>query len=286
MVDTIEIKQKNIVIDKKDIVKILNFENQDLIFLSGSLIEGSINVLSKGMGNKLSDIDVFILSDDIENIKSSILDYDRNYLKTQFKKLYGINFDIEIYSKQIILDLIKQLNEYNFDDNIRTFNALKLPNGFNLFDFTSFIHRFLNSISIYNEDKLEEIKHTLNESNYFKLMKRIAINQVDLYYEDVVGNIETGQFEVAVNTARRILLETIKAYIFHKKTSIDRDKWIPLKIKNLAEYDKEAAIVYTKFKKLYFEEKLDNDISLQANAEKIIDFSNNLINKIGLDGEI
>lgn len=61
----IEIKQRDITIAKKDILEILNYKKEDIIFLGGSLIEGSINKFSKGMGNKLSDIDVFILSDDM-----------------------------------------------------------------------------------------------------------------------------------------------------------------------------------------------------------------------------
>lgn len=286
MTDFINIKQRNIIIEKGDILKILNFEKEDIIFLSGSLIEGSINKFSKGMGNKFSDIDVFILSDDINKIEKSILDYDRSYLKTQFKKSYGINFDIEIYSKQVIFDLIEQLNTYDFNDNIRTFNILNIPNGFDLFKFTSFIHRFLNGVPIYNDKRFDEIRCNFNKDNYFRLMTRISINDVDVNYEDVVGNIENGQLEVAVNIARSMLLETIKAYIFHMKTSLDRDKWIPLKIKNLAENDKEANKIYEMFKKLYFEEKLDNEKSLRGNAENIIDFSNDIINKIGQEGEM
>lgn len=32
-----------------------------MIFIAGSLVEGKVNPCSKGMGNMLSDIDVFIL---------------------------------------------------------------------------------------------------------------------------------------------------------------------------------------------------------------------------------
>lgn len=286
MENIIEIKHRNIIIEKKDILKILNYKKEDIIFLSGSLIEGMNNKLSKGMGNKLSDIDVFILSDNINEINKSILDYDRDYTKTQFKRLFGISIDIEIYPKSVVLDLMNQLNKYNFSDNIRTFNILKMPKGFDLFKFTSFIHRFLNGIPIWNEDEFIEVKTGFNQKNYFKLMTRISINNVDINYEDVIGNIENKQFEVAVNVSRSILLETMKAYIFYMKTSLDRDKWIPLKLKNLAEYDEESCKVYRKFQKLYFEEKLDNEKSLRINAEKIIDFSNEIINKIGKDGEM
>lgn len=282
----IEIKQRNIIMNKNDILEILNYEKEDIIFLSGSLIEGSINKFSEGMGNKLSDIDVFILSDDINKIEKSILDYDKDYLKTQFKRLHGISIDIEIYSKQLILQLMEQLNKYNFNDSKRTFNILSLPNGFDLFNFTSFVHRFLNGMPIYNEELFDEIKFRFNKDNYFKLMTRISVNKIDISYEDVIGNIQSGQLEVAVSIARNILLETMKAYIFHMKNSLDRDKWIILKIKNLAEHHEESHKIYKKFKRLYFEEKLDDDKCLQINAEEIIGFSNEIINKIGQEGEI
>ncbi|WP_163193744.1 hypothetical protein [Clostridium thermarum] len=286
MDELIEITQRNIVINRKDILRILSFQDEDIIFLSGSLIEGIINKYSKGMGNKLSDIDVFILSNDVNKIQKSTFDYEREGLKTQFKKQNGVDFDIEIHCKKSIVNLIDQLNTYNFDDSIRTFNALKLPTDFDFYKFTSFLHRLQNSIVIYNEKEFDSLISRFNRKNYFKLMTRVSVNKIDLYYEDVVGNIENGQLEVAVNIARTILLETMKAYLFHMKSSIDRDKWIPLKLKNLAQYNDEVAEIYVRFKKLYFEEKLDEDSKLQANAESIIEFSNYVINKIGQEGEL
>lgn len=286
MIDFIDIKQRNISIDKRDILEILDFEKEDIIFLGGSLIEGSLNKNSKGMGNKLSDIDVFIISNDIKKIERSAVAYDMGSFKTQFKRLYGISIDIEIFSQDAVLNLMNEISKCKFDNDIRTFNLLNLPKGFDLFKFTSFIHRFLNGIPIYNEDLFNKMKTDFIENNYYKLMTRISINNVDEKYEDVIGNIENKQAEVAVNVARTVLLETMKAYIFYKKTSLDRDKWIPLKLKNLAEYDENAAKIYTKFKKLYFEEKLDSEKSLITNAERIIDFSNQIISKIGQSGGI
>jgi hypothetical protein len=286
MREIIDIKQKDIAIDRNDILKILNYEKEDIIFLSGSLIEGSINELSKGMGNRLSDIDVFILADDINKIHELSVDYDWDCLKIQFKRLYGISFDIEIYSKQVFLELMQQLSEYKFDDDTRTLNILKLPANIGLLKFTSFVHRLLNGIPIYNDEKFDEIKHNFNQGNYYKLMTRESLNKVDLNYEDVCGNLENGQLEVAAYIARGILIETMKAYIFYKRTSLDRDKWIPLKLKNLAQCDKRSAIIYDKFKKLYFEQKLDGEESLRTNAERILDFSNDVINEIGQGGAI
>lgn len=286
MGEIIEIKQRNIAIDKNDILNILKYEKEDIIFLSGSLIEGSINELSKGMGNRLSDIDVFILADDINKIHKSSVDYDWDCFKIQFKRLYGISFDIEIHSKQVVLDLMQQLSKYKFDDDTRTYNILKLPASLDLSKFTSFTHRLLNGLPIYNEEKFEEIKRNFNQDNYYKLMTRESINKVDINYEDVCGNLENGQVEVAAFIARGILMETMKAYIFYKKTSLDRDKWIPMKLKNLAQCDKQSAGIYEKFKKLYFEQMLDSEEALRTNAEKIIDFSNDIINEIGQGGAI
>jgi hypothetical protein len=283
----IKISQRNIEIACKDILEILNYEEEDIIFLGGSLIEGSNNILSKGMGNNLSDIDVFILSNDIKKINRDSVDYDNNeFFKTQFKRIYGISLDIEIFSKNIIIDLIDQLNRHDFDSDKRTLNIIKLPNGFDFMNFTSFIHRFINGIPIHNEDLYNDLRKFLNHDKYFRLMTRFFVNNVDIYYEDVVGNIENNQLEVAVNVARTILLESIKAYIFYKKTSLDRDKWIPLIIKNLADYDEEASAIYNQFRRLLFEEKLDNPKSLRMNAENILSFSNDIISIIGQGGGI
>jgi len=286
MTSCIEIKQRNITVDTKDILEILEYEKDDIVFLSGSLIEGSINKLSEGMGNKLSDIDVFIISDDISKRDKDSAAYDRGRFQVQFNRLYGISIDIEIFSKEAVLTLMKELSDCTFDNNERTFNILSLPKGFELFKFTSFIHRFLNGVPIYNEEKFNTIAKDFKEESYYKLMTRIGINNVDMNYEDVTGNIEDNKAEVAVTVARTILLDTMKSYIFHKKTSLDRDKWIPLKLRNLAEDDKEASDVYSKFRKLYFEASLTDDKSLIRNAERILNFSNSIIDIIGQEGGV
>jgi predicted nucleotidyltransferase len=286
LIDFIKIEQRNITINRKDILETLDFNEDDIVFLSGSLIEGSINKLSRGMGNKLSDIDVFIISKNIDDVKKASVTYDLGEFKTAFKRLYGISIDIEIFSEKAILGIIQELNKCKFENHEFTFKILNLPKGFELFKFTSFIHRFLNGVPVYNEKGFNEIKAALNQDNYFKLMTRIAVNNIDMYYEDVAGNIQSNQLEVAVNVARQILIETMKAYIFSNKTSIDRDKWIPLKLKNLGENDKDVYKVYMKFKKLYFNEALDTEDKLRRNAEGILDFSNEIISKIGQNGGI
>ena len=74
------------------------FKDSEVIFLSGSLIEN--------IGNKFSDLDIFIIVEDTSNI--TLTDYDDNYkeLKIKFKEYIGVKCDIEIYNKNLIKKLV------------------------------------------------------------------------------------------------------------------------------------------------------------------------------------
>lgn len=44
-----------------DIISKLSLHNNDIAYISGSLVEGVLDEFGKGMGNQYSDIDVFII---------------------------------------------------------------------------------------------------------------------------------------------------------------------------------------------------------------------------------
>ena len=62
---TIQIMKKNIEINKSEIIAQLNTFEDDIVFLSGSLVEEMVNPLAKGMGNRLSDIDCYVMTDSL-----------------------------------------------------------------------------------------------------------------------------------------------------------------------------------------------------------------------------
>lgn len=277
----INLPQRNISFSKNEILEQINYYESDIVFISGSLVEGMLNKSSVGMGNCYSDIDVFILTHEIDKYSGDKITYDKECVKAHFNNFKGVSVDIEIYDINLIVDLVKQLDNINFNDvDKRTHNLLNVPHNFDLNLFLSFIHRISNSMPLLNEHKYEDFKQTINMNNYSRLMRRIYINAVDNRYDDVVGNIDSKIGDVAVTVARSMVLKAIGSFIFFKNESIDREKWIPLKLHNIANYCLEANYIYEKFNEMYYGKSLKNNDEKIDNAENLLLFSNEIISKI------
>lgn len=286
MIKTIDLKQISRQISVQDIIKVLEVENsEDLIFISGSLIEGSISKFSSGMGNEYSDIDIFIVTKNYDNIYENKVAYNDLGRKTLFKNSYGLNYDIEVYDWSIFHKIIQEVNNVNLSDiNIRTTNCIKLPDGIAFDTGMGLIHRFINSIPLTNHRYYDEIKSELDQNKYFKLLTRYHVNYIDNEYEDVIGNLKANQIEVSAVILKASMLKTMKAFLTYNHISIDRDKWVILNLKNFAEYNEHAKQIYLKFKKLYFANYDDNKaINL---IEEGLAFINNIISEIGEHGGI
>ena len=259
----------------------LNIAENDTAFLAGSLIESIKSETSRNMGNRLSDIDVFILTKHIDHYKAGSSDYMNTLCKTLFRKFNGIHFDIEVYDETTILDLIEQLNNYNcnkLDEKIQ--NTIKLPNGISIYKFTSFLHRFITSIPLCNTEDYDRIKSMLMTDQYYRFMTRLSMNNVENMFDDVVGNMETKEYTVALILARDMLLHAIEAYLFFRKETIDRKKWIVLKFRNLSESSTDIKKLYHKFMFLNFGVTLNNDEDYKKNIKEIVKFSNRIIDEI------
>lgn len=270
MVNEIYFKEFNTTIKKTDLVKLVQYQQEDIIYIAGSLVEG--------IGNKYSDIDIFILVNDFEQLSSKDITYATEASKTQFSKLYSnINCDIEYWPMSLLEDLIQQLDNMNLNDlGARALNQLKARNC-NFGEIKTFLHRFINSEGIYNDAKLEMLKNRLDKNKFYRLAMRTIINGGDNIYDDVVGNLEIGNYETALLGARDMLAHSISAYIYSKGMSIDRMKWIYEKLRILSKNDNEALEVLNRFVKLSFYSPIGNHEELAEHVENMLSFSNKVI---------
>ena len=60
----IQFKQMNRSLDTETIMQRLNAGADDIVYIGGSLVDGTVNPLSEGMGNESSDVDVFVIRAD------------------------------------------------------------------------------------------------------------------------------------------------------------------------------------------------------------------------------
>lgn len=254
----------------ENILSRLNMISEDdIVYLSGSLVEE--------IGNKYSDLDVFVLSD---NLSCRDSEYDYGTYKVSFFNLNGVNCDVEYWETASIKKIINQVSSINLNDlDTRTINLIKLDN-LSFENTVSLIHRFLNSICIHNEEKMETMKRQLDIDVLYRIISRGFINKVDGGFDDIIGNYEAGEYETAYLNCNIQVIELMKAYIFSYKYTIDRNKWVYKKLDIISKKFQECLYVKEKFEKLYIYSNVMNESNLKLLVEKYIEFFNEVIDLI------
>lgn len=225
----------NKTLNSDDIHNVLMPYNTDIVYLGGSLIEGSINPYGRGMGNVYSDIDVFIVRNH-ENYIVTKGEYNEKIKKTDFYTTpNGISFDIEIYDRDCVDNVIELLESSEININERVLNYIDFPEGWNMESANSFFCRIKNSICIYNEDAYEKIIAKINFGKFIHIYKYFLMNGIDNIVQDVMGNEKANQIETALLCAREACYHLMGIILLNEEQMYDRKKWLFIKFKNLVE---------------------------------------------------
>ncbi|MFB5089478.1 nucleotidyltransferase domain-containing protein [Psychrobacillus sp. PGGUH221] len=257
-------------INTKEILERIEYKESDIIFLSGSLIEG--------IGNSKSDLDVFILTDSFNSYRET--EYEKKHRKTEFFLINELQCDVEIWDITAIYSILQQLDSINLSDTkLRTANSLNYEN-INIESIFSFFHRFIMGQPLINFKGFNDLLNSLNKDNYFTLLNRWNVNIIDLMYEDIVGNMKKGEYETAYIILNTAMIKSLLSYLSYKGVSTDRDKWAYINMKNLSIIDPETKTILEEFQKLFFER--EDFQKIEENCKKRIKFINKLIRKYKL----
>jgi len=229
------------------------YNNDDIIYLSGSIVEGKLSDISRGVGNKLSDVDVFILRN-----TSSIDEkhtYTINNRKFDFKLINNIHYDFETYDLTQIREIFNSIAQLDFSKNLNVKRQLNLPNGWTFTVLNSIIHRLLNSIPIQNEDALKELKDSLDYARYSKMYSQILKNRIDDANDDVIGNALNPSTQItSIYVLRQSFIYLIEIILLKEGITNDREKWAQLKFNNLSKKSSKYDSVKEWEKRIFFEE--------------------------------
>lgn len=248
-------------INLKDVEKSIKLFDDDIVYFGGSLIEGEINKNSKGMGNVYSDLDMFIIR---ETTKFSETDatYENDFKKTTFVRVSDMGVDVEIFNYKYILKLISNLNDVKLDLNVRIDNLLN--ENISLQEINTFLCRLKYSINLVNKNKYDDLLDKIDFNKFLYIYKESLYNSWDNKLDDTLGNLKEQQYNVALHCCRMMFIEFSKYYLAENLEFIDREKWIFLKILNIAN-----AIGDIKFEDKY-NELFCSDIRDNKKKEKVI----------------
>lgn len=145
-----------------DILSKLQILNDDIAYLAGSVIEGAVAECSAGMGNELSDIDVFIIRkhDDFE---TTTADYIYKTKKEYFVNAVLNGLDVEVLDYDYITQLATTIKSSAIRSSERTSTIFSSKMGDNnsFTEINVFLCRLKYSICIWNFDSDEELGRRL-----------------------------------------------------------------------------------------------------------------------------
>ncbi|MBL6440926.1 hypothetical protein JNE33_10580 [Streptococcus suis] len=268
MINELYLKKINKTIDFKILRKRLNLFPDDIAYLGGSLIDGEVNKYSEGLGNKYSDLDVFIIRES-SKFKDSNSTYSGKFKKIDFLELPDYGIDIEIYDREFIESLISSVSRIKFDSNQRIANSFIIDDSFDYTDISTFFNRFRNSICIFNESEFSLLKNKLVLSKWLELQKYSIINFIENLYSDILGNLDEKNYDVAVMCTRDAYLLLIKYIVFSLGDTVDRDKWLSVKLRNLVKYHPSYQELESVYNILFFGDLSNDDSKLKVCQDSI-----------------
>ena len=210
----------------------LDIKKNDVVFISGSVIESDVCEYSKGMGNKYSDLDFFVFRHH-EEFDATEYVYSDKMKKVIFHKIDDIGCDVEIYDIAIIDEIINSINSAVYDSSKKVSNMIVFPKGISFDDVNSLLNRTKYSKCIYNEEKYENIKKSIPFEKFVFFRKEYTITLIDNLYDDVIGNVDSQNLDTALYCIRDMVLLLAEVIIMHKGEYVDRRKWAILKVKQL-----------------------------------------------------
>lgn len=217
-----------------DICRDLQPLSSDVVYIGGSLIEGYLDPFGKGMGNAYSDIDIFIIRNHSDFLKTSAV-YDHGIKKTLFVDHFPVGLDVEVYDREFVESIINAINLASICTTEKVANVLKknLSTSVPWELINSFINRLHYSVCLFNEKGYCNLYNRIQFQKYLEIYGDFLVTGINGIRSDVIGNLDSHQYSVALSCMRDIMYKTMAFVLAHNNVSVDRTKWIFLKFKNL-----------------------------------------------------
>lgn len=246
-------------IQESGLIEVLEKENIFTVYVSGSIFEG--------FGNSKSDIDIFILSmDKIDNLVIEEFlkkENDFNFLDSGAKKVLvttrkGIDFDIEIYEKDYVMD---------FPEMVSDFNSSPRGQRYDLF------HRLKFAEPLINSENLVLLKKCMDYKRFNLLAGIVNRDYYTVRVIDILGAYEEEDFGTSLKMALDLLEDSMSAYLSFKNETNPNPKWLMKKIRRYSETKSEEDVdLYEMLSQAYQEIELG---SKEAMKKKTLDLLRN-----------
>ena len=206
--------------------------SNDVIYVAGSIVEGHLDEYATGMGNRNSDLDVFIIRDHIEFLNTTADYYGKNK-RTFFVNDFPIGLDVEVIDRLYFEKILSAINTARIEENQRIGTVFGEEDEVgNIQEINSLLNRFLHSVCIFNLTEYHQLKEQCHFDNFLALYKAYIIASLDHACQDVLGNIDANQLDAALLCARKVVNKTMVIVLADNNIFVDRERWVFLKFNN------------------------------------------------------
>lgn len=247
----------------------------DSVLITGTLVEG--------FGNSTSDLDVYVIT-------SALAKQDREYLPQRLNdewvvsrqaispgydvarlmmmsSVTSLKIDIYYYPES----LLTTLNNY-FQSQGEKEEILLGEMTENVFEFC---HRLRIGIGVYNEDRLNQLKRSLDFVAFQTYMTQRYAREFQSRVVDVKGALDNEDYITAFINAREAMVRAVDAYLVCQgQTNTRCDKWRWRKLRRV--HDREHPILQ-KYLELHMPGKLSNIGEFKNYVSECLDFGNRLV---------
>lgn len=225
----------NLLEDPSEILRYLNNVdyNTSVVYLAGSLMEG--------FGNSTSDIDVYVICNEIpsinidKNISQSFLQTEQNLVRNVIHK--GIRLDFEYWTWKDFNKAIKRLNNINF----RTNDYIeRLPE-----DEFDLIHRLKFGKPIVNLEMFNDIYNEISFDNLGRYRVAVENESCQGLLEDLQGAYLSKDYGSAFFLSRLFLDRTMTCFLAANGETNPNIKWLYRKTLRYQETSEDTRILST-----------------------------------------
>lgn len=254
------------IVKNKDFYNNIGIEEKDMVYLSGSLVEGNVDPFGKGIGNEYSDIDVFILRNTPEFMKTEG-EYNENGKKTFFSGVGEESLDIEVYDLGVIREIASTIINTDIKPDVRLPNAVAFPEGWDVESVNSFLTRFLYSYQLTDKTQFDGLIPQNVFNKFAEIYRLFIVNLLYGLQADVQGNMCNNEQRTALLLARSYCMLILKYILYSNNEFVAREKWVWIKFCNLVKSKEKYSWFYKKANLILFSE-----IDIEKINEEIVDF--------------
>lgn len=251
----------NQILEYEDIVTRLS--PREFVYISGSLVEG--------LGNKWSDVDVFVVGD-LAPLGTGVLNVDSARVINH--TIGDRRVDFEFVEQSHVETIINKLNSFDGNASVHSGGLLSTSDQ-------KFLHLLRVGIPVCHNENHNKILATLDVKNLSQYLRRVAYENTNGCFEDLCGMVESQDFAVALLRSRDLISFATDVLLHHQGSTNPSTKWrIKILTKMAETFDREDAWIPNEYWRLMFFSEINDKKMQMLHFEECLKYSEKIIRRV------